>query len=55
MNIQKIVLTVLGLIALFLILSNGKAFNDALKTSGQTINTGVAILQGRSAKQAGLA
>lgn len=48
MNIQKVVLTVLGLIALYLILANGKAFNDILKTSGDTLNKGVAVLQGKA-------
>jgi hypothetical protein len=48
MNIGKVVLTILGLIALYLILANGNAFNAALKTAGDTALKGVAVLQGRN-------
>lgn len=48
MNIQKIVLSILGLIALYLILAHGAAFNDILKTGGGTINKGIAVLQGKA-------
>jgi hypothetical protein len=48
MNIGKVVLTILGLIALYLILANGNAFNQALKTAGDTALKGVAVLQGRT-------
>jgi hypothetical protein len=54
MNAGKIIMTVLGLIALFLVLSNGNAFNTALKTAGDTALKGVAVLQGRDTKKAGL-
>lgn len=47
MNIGKVVLTVLGLIALYLVLSNGEVFNNILKSAGSTTLKGVAILQGR--------
>ena len=50
MNWQKIILTVLGLIALYLVLSQGHAFNTALKTSTNSLLQGVAILQGRDGK-----
>jgi hypothetical protein len=48
----KIVLTVLGIIALYLILANGNAFNNALKTVTTATNTGIAVLQGRTASAA---
>ena len=47
---SKIILTILGLIALYLILVNGNAFNTALKTTGETALKGVAVLQGRDSK-----
>ena len=50
MNIQKVVLTILGLIALFLVLSNGNVFNTALTTASDTALKGVAVLQGRDSK-----
>jgi hypothetical protein len=49
MNWQKFLLTILGLIALYLILANGNAFNTALKTTSDTALKGVAVLQGRNA------
>jgi len=48
-KVEKIILTVLGLIALYLILANGNAFNTALKTTSDTALKGVAVLQGRGA------
>lgn len=54
MNIGKIILIILGLIALYLILANGNAFNTALKTVADSSLKGVAVLQGRSTEQAGL-
>jgi hypothetical protein len=48
MNIQKVVLTILGVIALYLVLINGNAFNTALKTVADTSLNGVAVLQGRN-------
>jgi hypothetical protein len=47
MNWNKIVMTVFALIAGYLILSKGEAFNNVLKTSASAVNTGVALLQGR--------
>jgi hypothetical protein len=54
MSIGKVVLTVLGLIALFLVLSNGNAFNEILKTASGSALKGVAVLQGRSTVAAGV-
>lgn len=54
MNYGKFVLTILGLIALFLVLSNGSAFNEIMKTAGGTALKGVAVLQGRSTFAAGV-
>lgn len=54
MNIGKVVLTILGLIALYLVLSNGSTFNSILQTAGGTALKGVAVLQGRSTIQAGV-
>ena len=52
-KVPQIVLTVLALIALYLILANGNSFNTALSTlTGSTLK-GVAVLQGRSASVAG--
>lgn len=47
MNFQKITMTVLGLIALYLIISNGNTFNEILKTAGGEALKGGALLQGR--------
>jgi hypothetical protein len=52
MKAGKIILTILGLIALYLVLSNGNAFNTALKTVTDSSLKGVAVLQGRNAKDA---
>jgi hypothetical protein len=51
-SIPKIVLTVLALIALYLILANGNAFNTALGTTTGSALKGIAVLQGRSTKVA---
>lgn len=48
MSFQKVVLTILGVIALYLVLVNGNAFNTALKTVADTSLNGVAVLQGRN-------
>ena len=48
----KIVLTVLALIALYLVLANGNAFNTALSTTAGSALKGIAVLQGRSASVA---
>lgn len=49
MKISKIILTVLAVIALYLVLANGNAFNTALKTTTDSAIKGVAVLQGRNA------
>lgn len=49
---QKIVLTILALIALYLILANGGMFNTILGTAGDTAIRGVTVLQGRNGKDA---
>ena len=54
MSIGKVILTVLGLIALFLVISNGNAFNEILKTTTGSALKGVAVLQGRSTVAAGV-
>lgn len=51
-SIPKIILTVLALIALYLILANGNAFNAALSTLTGSSLKGVAVLQGRTASVA---
>lgn len=48
MNGTKIVMTVFGLIALYLVLANGNAFNQMLSTSTDAALKGVAVLQGRN-------
>ena len=47
MGVQKIILTVLSVIALYLVLTNGNAFNTALKTTADSAINGAAVLQGR--------
>lgn len=54
MNIGKIVLTMFGLIALFLVLSKGDVFNEILKTASSAGLKGVTLLQGRNLGDAGL-
>lgn len=54
MSFGKGVLTVFGLIALYLVLANGAIFNTILQTTGGTALKGIAVLQGRSTLQAGV-
>jgi len=54
MSIGKVVLTVLGLIALYLVVANGNAFNQILSTATGSALKGVAVLQGRSTIEAGV-
>lgn len=54
MSIGKVILTILGLIALYLILSKGSEFNTILSTVGGTALKGAVVLQGRSTTAAGV-
>lgn len=49
---MKIALVILAVIALYLVLAHGNAFNTALQTAGGTALKGVAVLQGRNASAA---
>lgn len=51
-SVTKIVLTVLAVIALYLVLAHGNAFNAALGTLTSSATKGVAVLQGRDASVA---
>jgi hypothetical protein len=53
MKVEKVVLTMFGLIALYLVLANGNAFNTALKTSTDSALRGIAVLQGRNGSVVG--
>ena len=52
-QIPKLILTVFGLIALYLILAHGNSFNTALTTLSNSSLKGVAVLQGRDASVVG--
>lgn len=46
-SVIKVIAWIVGLITLFLILDNGGAFNNILKTATDSTIRGITVLQGR--------